>query len=611
MRFSTSFRRRLQLLNLPGALLLLLLQRTPVLRLLVSTEPVVVAAPAGAMLKSAVAGLVGLGALHSRAGATELVTNEPSPLRATVGVAVPKAAFILAGTQTQPSIWNVTGSLPPGLLINDRATLGTFAAPVLVLTGTPTAAGTFQLGISGSGAGYTSPSLPYTLTVVAAGTPATFPVFSTQPASVTVAAGASVTLTAAVAGSPAPTYQWRRYGSNLGGQTSATLILTNVQPADAGAYTLVAINSAGTATSNAANVTVTSAPAGAAPVVTLQPVSITAALGAPAVLTVAATGAPTIQWRKNGVNLPGATAATLAFSALTAADTASYDAVLTNAAGTEFSGTAVVIATTPLTARLRNLSVRTTLAAEQILFVGLNLAGGSKDVLLRAAGPGLGALGVGGTMADPRLAVFTTDAPPVQIAQNNDWSGNAAVRAANAALGAFPFPSDASLDAALVTPIAGGRTVQVSGPTAGGVIVEAYDNGSGNAVRFTSLSARNLVGTGANLLFVGFTIDGAGTKNLLFRAAGPSLGALGVPNTLVDPKLELFTTSTPAAKIAENDTYAAALAPLFRTLGAFDFVPGAKDAALVLSLPAGSYTVQVLGANNGTGDAIVEVYELP
>jgi hypothetical protein len=89
------------------------------------------------------------------------------------------------------------------------------------------------------------------------------------------------------------------------------------------------------------------------------------------------------------------------------------------------------------------------------------------------------------------------------------------------------------------------------------------------------------------------------------------LGALGVPNTLVDPKLELFTTSTPAAKIAENDTYAAALAPLFRTLGAFDFVPGAKDAALVLSLPAGSYTVQVSGVNNGTGDAIVEVYELP
>lgn len=357
--------------------------------------------------------------------------------------------------------------------------------------------------------------------------------------------------------------------------------------------------------------TVASAPTGNGPVVTLQPASLTAAVGTTAVLAVAASGAPAVQWRKNGVNLPGATGPTLTFAALSAADTASYDAVLTNAGGTEFSATAVVIATAPLTARLRNLSVRTTLNAEQILFVGLNLSGGTKDVLLRAAGPGLGALGVADTMADPRLAVFTTDAPPVQIAQNNNWAGNAAVRAANAALGAFPFPSDASLDAALVTPISGGRTVQVSGPAGGGVIVEAYDHGAGNSVRFTSLSARNLVGTGANLLFVGFTIDGLGTKNLLFRAAGPSLGALGVPNTLVDPKLELFTTSVPAVKIAENDTYAAALAPIFRSLGAFDFVPGAKDAALILSLPAGSYTVQVSGANNGTGEAIVEVYELP
>jgi hyaluronate lyase len=352
-------------------------------------------------------------------------------------------------------------------------------------------------------------------------------------------------------------------------------------------------------------------PVGRRPVVTLQPVGITAAVGTGVTLTVAASGEPTIQWRKNGVNLAGATAGTLTFNALTAEDTASYDAVLTNTAGTEFSSSAVVIATAPLTARLRNLSVRTTLAAEQILIVGLTMAGGTKDVLLRAAGPGLAALGVPGAMEDPRLAVFTTGAVAVRSAENNNWEGNAAVRAANAALGAFPFPSDASLDAALVTPIAGGRTVQVSGPTGGGVIVEVYEHGAGNAVRFTSLSARNLVGTGANLLFVGITVEGSGTKNVLVRAAGPSLGALGVPNTLVDPKLELFTTATPAVKIAENDTYAAALAPIFRSLGAFDFLPGAKDAALVLSLAAGSYTVQVSGVNNGTGEAIVEVYELP
>jgi hypothetical protein len=40
-------------------------------------------------------------------------------------------------------------------------------------------------------------------------------------------------------------------------------------------------------------------------------------------------------------------------------------------------------------------------------------------------------------------------------------------------------------------------------------------------------------------------------------------------------------------------------------------VPGGKDAAFTVSLPAGGYTVQVSGADGGTGTAIVEIYELP
>jgi len=46
-------------------------------------------------------------------------------------------------------------------------------------------------------------------------------------------------------------------------------------------------------------------------------------------------------------------------------------------------------------------------------------------------------------------------------------------------------------------------------------------------------------------------------------------------------------------------------------VGAFPFVPGAKDAALTVSLPPGGYTVQVQGAGGGTGTALVEIYELP
>ena len=235
-----------------------------------------------------------------------------------------------------------------------------------------------------------------------------------------------------------------------------------------------------------------------------------------------------------------------------------------------------------------------------------DLSVGSPALSVTAAGPGLAAFGVPGTTADPKLAVFNGS---TQIAANDNWAGNAAVSAAIAAVGAFPFSATTSLDAALVASIDGGRTVQVSGPSAGNLIVEAYDAGAGNSPRLTNLSALNFVGTGADILIAGFTIAGTGTKNLLIRAAGPSLGALGVPGILADPKLEIYNSSQ--IKVGENDTYAPALASVFASVGAFAFVPGAKDAALTVSLPPGGYTVQVSGADGGTGTAIVEVYELP
>jgi hypothetical protein len=87
------------------------------------------------------------------------------------------------------------------------------------------------------------------------------------------------------------------------------------------------------------------------------------------------------------------------------------------------------------------------------------------------------------------------------------------------------------------------------------------------------------------------------------------LGALGVPGTLADPKLVVQTSGQ--VVVAENDTYAASLANVFTSVGAFGFQAGAKDAAVVVSLPPGGYTVTVSGADGGTGTAIVEVYELP
>lgn len=81
------------------------------------------------------------------------------------------------------------------------------------------------------------------------------PAITTQPTSQTITEGQSVTFTAAASGSPFPTYQWKKDGSNIAGQTNATLTFI-VSPSDAGSYTCVATNSEGSATTNAAVLTV-------------------------------------------------------------------------------------------------------------------------------------------------------------------------------------------------------------------------------------------------------------------------------------------------------------------------------------------------------------------
>jgi len=72
-----------------------------------------------------------------------------------------------------------------------------------------------------------------------------------------------------------------------------------------------------------------------APTITQQPAAMLTTAGGSAVFRVVASGTPTplFQWRRNGVNLPGATSAELTLTAITAAQTGDYDVVVTNAAG--------------------------------------------------------------------------------------------------------------------------------------------------------------------------------------------------------------------------------------------------------------------------------------
>ncbi|MFZ9838695.1 MAG: N-acetylmuramoyl-L-alanine amidase [Opitutaceae bacterium] len=295
-----------------------------------------------------------------------------------------------------------------------------------------------------------------------------------------------------------------------------------------------------------------------------------------------------------------------------AGSTLAYRVAAVNAAGASFgfSNEATLLAAAPPPvgpanrpgAWLGNLSLRTNLPAEQGVTVGFVVAGGARRLLVRAAGPALGAFGLTGALPDPRLDLYRG---AERVAGNNDWP--AALTGTMAALGAFPFPT-ASRDASLLASVEGPHTAVVAGPGGGAVLVEAYDSGGQPEGRLVNLSARHRAGAGADVLIVGFHLAGQGPARVLLRAAGPGLAALGVPGTLADPRLEVYDER--GVRLAENDQWDATLAPVFAAAGAFSFPAGSRDAALVATLTAGrSYTVQISGP--GTGEALVEIYALP
>jgi plastocyanin len=249
---------------------------------------------------------------------------------ATVGQAVTFSATA-DGTTPFSYQWNKNGTNITG------ATGASYSISSVQLTD----AGTFCVVVSNPAGSATGNGA--VLTVIPA---QSAPVFTTQPASQTVTAGASVTFTAAAAGSPAPTYQWRRNGANIVGATSASYTIASVAATDAGTYTVVATNSVGSATSNGAVLTVNSA--ASAPIFTVQPASQTVAAGAAVTFVAAASGspAPTYRWRKNGRNISGATNAWYTIANVAAGDAGTYTVVATNSVGSATSKGAVLTITT-------------------------------------------------------------------------------------------------------------------------------------------------------------------------------------------------------------------------------------------------------------------------
>lgn len=98
----------------------------------------------------------------------------------------------------------------------------------------------------------------------------TSPAITTHPISQSIPVGTSVTFTGAASGNPAPSFQWKKSGVNIAGATNASYTIAVVSANDAGSYSVVASNSAGSATSNAALLTVIVGPSAATISITVE-----------------------------------------------------------------------------------------------------------------------------------------------------------------------------------------------------------------------------------------------------------------------------------------------------------------------------------------------------
>lgn len=165
------------------------------------------------------------------------------------------------------------------------------------------------------------------------------PTIAVPPTDVTVTAYRDASFSVVANGLAPLFYQWRHSGDDIPGATNATLVLTNVQPAQAGNYKVFVFNSAGAVSSLNAWLNVI-----LPPTITQQPSSTNILRGSNVTLTVVAVGngIPSYQWRKDDVPLTGATTTSLSLTNVQPADEANYTVEITDVAASTVSQPAFV-----------------------------------------------------------------------------------------------------------------------------------------------------------------------------------------------------------------------------------------------------------------------------
>jgi hypothetical protein len=168
------------------------------------------------------------------------------------------------------------------------------------------------------------------------------PAITAQPQSASVTAGSNVAFKVIATGTLPLSYQWQFNSVNISGATGSSFTKSNAQTNDAGLYSVVVTNVAGSLTSSNATLTVN-----LPPTIITQPQSASAVAGSSVTFSVIASGTAPLgyQWQFNATNIAQATASVYTCSNVQAGAAGSYSVVISNIAGTTVSTNAVLTIT--------------------------------------------------------------------------------------------------------------------------------------------------------------------------------------------------------------------------------------------------------------------------
>jgi len=262
------------------------------------------------------------------AGTNYAIAYAPGTLTVTAVVPVitasPTNVTVLAGSNATFTAAASGGPAPTfqWYINGTTALVGATNASVTLTNAQPVNAGDYTVVAANVGGSVTSAVAMLTVLVP--------PSIVAAPTNVTVAATGNAMFSVTATGTAPLSYQWFFNATNvLAGKTNAALTVSNVTIGQAGDYTVVVTNIAGSVTSSVAALTVLLPPS-----IITHPTNLIAVVGADVSLAVVAVGSQlNYQWFNGPALVPGATNSVLRFNPASLTNSGDYHVQVANAAG--------------------------------------------------------------------------------------------------------------------------------------------------------------------------------------------------------------------------------------------------------------------------------------